>query len=312
VRFCYEAGPCGYALQRQIEAVSPRATCVVVAPSLLPRKPGERIKTDRRDAHKLAELDRAGLLTEVCAPTAQDEAVRDLVRAREAARQDLMRARHRLAKYLLRRGLIYGAGRKAWSRSHEQWLRSLSFEHACERAVFDDYFLAIQQVAERLKGLEVRLLEVAQQEPYAESVGWLRCFRGIDTLSAIAIVAELYDFRRFGSARELMAYLGLVPSEHSSGDRVRKGSITKAGNSHMRRLLVEASWHYRHRPGLAALAKRRQGQPVAVIAIADRAQQRLHRRFQRMTSRGIPTPKVVVALARELSGFLWAAMNHAA
>jgi transposase len=313
VRFCYEAGVCGYALQRQVEAAGGSdASCVVVAPSLIPRKPGDRIKTDRRDARKLAELLRAGLLTEVCPPTPADEALRDLVRAREDAKEDLTRCRHRLGKLLLRRGLVFTAGKKAWTAAHRRWLKGLRFEHAADQAVLDDYLLAIEQLEERLNGLDSGLAEIAAQAPYATPVGWLRCFRGIDTVTAISLVAELHDFRRFGSARELMAYLGLVPSEYSSGSSTHRGAITKAGNSHVRRLLVEASWHYRHPPRIGALQKRREGQPRSVIAIADRAQQRLHRRYRRLSDRGLPTPKVVTAIARELAGFIWAAMNHAA
>jgi transposase len=312
VRFCYEAGVCGYALQRQIEAGGGAVSCIVVAPSLIPRKPGERIKTDRRDARRLAELLRAGLLTEVCPPTPEDEAVRDLVRAREDAKQDLTRCRHRLGKFLLRRGLVFSGGKKTWTEAHRRWLRSLSFEHACDQAVFDDYLLAIEQLEQRLGTFDSRLAEIAGQEPYSKPVGWLRCFRGIDTVTAVSLVAELHDFRRFDSPRALMAYLGLVPSEFSSANSTHRGGITKTGNSHVRRLLVEASWHYRHRPSIRALRKRREGQPAAVIAIADRAQQRLNRRYSRLSERRMATPKVVLAVARELAGFIWAAMSHAA
>ena len=312
VRFCYEAGVCGYSLQRQIEAAGKAVSCVVVAPSLIPRKPGERIKTDRRDARKLAELLRAGLLTEVCPPTPEDEAVRDLVRAREDAKQDLTRCRHRLGKLLLRRGLVFTAGKRAWTEAHRRWLRSLSFEHAADQAVFDDSLLAIEQLEERLGMFDSRLAGIAQLEPYSKPVGWLRCFRGIDTVTAVSLIAELYDFRRFDSPRALMAYLGLVPSEFSSANSTHRGGITKTGNSHVRRLLVEASWHYRHRPSIRSLRKRREGQPAAVIAIADRAQQRLNQRYRRLSERRMATPKIVVAVARELAGFLWAAMNHAA
>jgi transposase len=312
VHFCYEAGPCGYVLQRQIEAASDRALCVVVAPSLIPRKPGDRIKTDRRDARKLAELHRAGLLTEVVAPTPEDEAVRDLVRAREDAKQDQTRCRHRLGKMLLRRGLGH-PGKRSWTQAHWRWLKSLRFDDAADQVVLDDYLLALEQIDERLRGLETHIGLVAQRERYAAHVGWLRCFRGIDTLTAISILAELHDFTRFRTARHLMAYLGLVPSEYSSGDRLKRGRITGAGNQHVRRLLVEAAWHYRHRPSVAAIEKRRKGQPAGVIAIADRAQQRLHRRFHRMVmTQGKPSPKAVVAVARELAGFIWAAMQHVA
>ena len=309
VLVCYEAGPCGYALQRQLS--TPRVTCQVIAPALIPRKPGDRIKTNRRDARKLAELLRAGLLTEVRPPTLDEEAVRDLCRARDDAREDLQRCRHRLGKLLLRRGLHYVEG-KNWTRKHRRWVDALEWTHAAERAVVDDYLLAIDQTETRLGELDARLGEMAQTEAYREPVGWLRCFRGIDTLTAMVILAELHDFRRFPTARALMAYLGLVPGEDSSGEKHRRGRITKMGNGLVRRVLIETSWHYKHRAGVGpALAARRKGQPVHVIAIADKAQQRLCRRFRRLTEEHKPTPKVVVAVARELAGFIWAALQPA-
>ena len=206
-----------------------RVTCDVIAPALIPRKPGERVKTNRRDARKLAELGRAGLLTAVQPPTPNDEAVRDLARARDDAREDLQRCRHRLGKMLLRRGLHY-AGRN-WTRAHRQWIDTLTWTHAAERAVVDDYLLAIDHTEARLQELDARLAEIAETEPYREPVGWLRCFRGIDTLTAMLILAELHDFRRFASAPALMAYLGLVPGEDSSGDKHRRGRITRTGNA---------------------------------------------------------------------------------
>lgn len=308
VRFCYEAGPCGYALQRWIKDCGHE--CVVVAPSLVPRKPGERVKTDRRDARKLGELDRGGLLTEVHPPTIEDEAVRDLCRAREDAHQDLVRCRHRVSKLLLRRGWQWQGGKKAWGQAYRLWLRSIRFEEAETQTVLHDYLLALEQVESRLQLLDQEIERVSHRMPYAEVVGALRCFRGIDTLTAMCLVAELHDFMRFPSARGLMAFLGLVPSEHSSGGKRSRGEITKAGNAHVRRLLIEAAWHYRHRPGLASLARRRQGQPPHVVALADRAMQRLHRRFARLSERGKARPKVVVAVARELTGFVWAAMRQ--
>jgi transposase len=240
VQVFYEAGPCGYALQRQV--TTSRVSCDVVAPALIPRKPGERVKTNRRDARKLAELGRAGLLTAVQPPTPEDEAVRDLARARDEAREDLQRCRHRLGKLLLRRGLHY-AGRN-WTRAHRQWLESLTGAHAAERTVVDDYLLAIDHTEARLLELDAQLAEIAETEPYREPVAWLRCFRGIDTLTAILILAELHDFRRFASAPALMAYLGLVPGEDSSGEKHRRGRITRTGNALVRRLLVEVAWHY--------------------------------------------------------------------
>jgi transposase len=307
VRVFYEAGPCGYAWQRQV--TTPRVTCEVVAPALIPRKPGERVKTNRRDARKLVELGRAGLLTAVRPPTPEEEAVRDLCRARDDAREDLQRCRHRLGKLLLRRGLHY-PGRN-WTRGHRQWIDSLEWTHAAERTVVDDYLLAIDHTEARLLELDARLAEIAARDPYREPVGWLRCFRGIETLSAMLILAELHDFRRFSSPRALMAYLGLVPGEDSSGEKHRRGRITRTGNALVRRVLVETAWHYQHRPSIGvALARRRKGQPGRVIAIADKAQQRLCRRFRKLAAEHKPAPKIAVAIARELAGFLWAALQR--
>jgi transposase len=309
IRVFYEAGPCGYALQRQV--TTSRVSCDVIAPALIPRKPGERVKTNRRDSRKLAELGRAGLLTTVQPPTPEDEAVRDLARARDDAREDLQRCRHRLGKLLLRRGLHFAG--KNWSRAHRRWITTLAWAHAAERAVVDDYLLAIDQLEARLTELDARLAEIAQADPYREPVGWLRCFRGIDTLTAMLILAELHDFRRFAAAPALMAYLGLVPGENSSGEKHRRGRITRTGNALVRRLLVETAWHYQHRPSVGiALTRRRKGQPGRVIAIADKAQQRLCRRFRKMMAAHKPAPKVAVAIARELAGFLWAALQPAA
>lgn len=308
VQMCYEAGPCGYALQRQVTTA--RVTCQVIAPALIPRKPGERIKTNRRDARKLAELLRAGLLTEVRPPTPAEEAVRDLCRARDDAREDLQRCHHRLGKLLLRRGLHFSG--RTWTQAYRRWVDSLEWTHAAERVVVDDYWLAIDHLEARLIELDARLTEIAQAEPYREPVGWLRCFRGIDTLTAILLLAELHDFRRFQSARALMAYVGLVPGEDSTGEKHRRGRITRTGNALVRRLLVETAWHYQHRPGVGvALTRRRKGQPGRVIAIAEKAQQRLCRRFRRLAEQQKPAPKIAVAVARELAGFLWAVLQPA-
>jgi transposase len=307
VRAFYEAGPCGYALQRQL--TTPWLRCDVVAPALIPRKPGERVKTNRRDARKLVELGRAGLLTAVRPPTPEEEAVRDLCRARDDARADLQRCRHRLGKLLLRRGLHY-PGRN-WTRGHRHWIGGLEWTHDAERAVVDDYLLAIDHTEARLLELDACLAEIAKREPYREPVGWLRCFRGIDTLSAMLILAELHDFQRFPSPRALMAYLGLVPGEDSSGEKHRRGRITRTGNTLVRRVLVETAWHYQHRPSIGvALTGRRRGQPGPVIAIADKAQQRLCRRFRKLAAEHKPAPKIAVAIARELAGFLWAALQR--
>lgn len=306
VAICYEAGPCGYALHRQM--TTPRVRCQVIAPALIPRKPGDRVKTDRRDARKLAELLRAGLLTEVQPPTVAEEAVRDLCRAREDAREDLQRCQHRLSKWFLRRGLHFSG--RHWTRAHRRWIDSHAWSQAAEQMVVDEYVLALDQAEGRLNALNVRLHEMAASEPYREPVSWLRCFRGIDTVTAIMLLAELHDFRRFRTPRALMAYVGLVPGEDSSGERHRRGRITRTGNALVRRLLVETAWHYQHRAGIGrALVQRRAGQPPPVIAMADKAQHRLCRRFRQLAERHKPGSKIAVAIARELAGFLWAVLQ---
>ena len=305
---CYEAGPTGYALQRLLEAAA--VPCQVIAPSLIPRKPGERVKTDRRDARKLAELLRAGLLTEVRPPTLAQESARGLCRSRAAMRKDLTRCRHRLSKFLLLRGVRWEVGRRAWTQAHRKWLKSLRFEGGIDQYVFSDLLLAVEQLEERLVSVGALLEQHAKDEPHREPVAWLRCLRGVDTVTAMTLVTELHGFERFHSPRQLMAYLGLTPSESSSGESRRRGAITKTGNSHVRRILVEAAWHSRHRPAVGAeLRRRRKGQPAWVLALADKAQQRLHRRYQRLLHRGKEIGKVIVAVARELVGFIWAVLK---
>jgi transposase len=301
---CYEAGPCGYELQRYLE--KEKIACVVVAPSRIPKASGERIKTDRRDARKLARLLRSGDLVEVLTPTPEQEVARDLARAREAARVDLGRCRHRLGKWLLRQGRVYTKGKTAWTKMHYRWLRQLTFDDPVAQEVFDTYRMQVEQQEDLLKRLDAALGRLAQQAPYAEPVGYLRCFRGIDTTTAIILVLELYGFGRFDSPRHLMGYLGLVPREHSSGGKGRRGQITKLGPGYVRRILVEAGWQARHKVCVPqALARRREGQPGWVISIADRASRRLYRRYWQLSNRRKMMPKVVVAVARELVGFLW-------
>jgi transposase len=311
VRSCYEAGPTGYALQRRLRAAG--LGCTVIAPSLTPVKPGVRIKTDKRDARKLAELLRAGLLTEVHPPSENDEALRDLCRCRDDVRVDLLRARHRLSKFLLRRHCVYRQTKHHWGGRHLAWLEQLRFDDTVSQATFDSYFLAVQQMEERQRQLDLRLTEFGGQEPHRQPVAWLRCFKGIDTVTAVCLVAELHGFARFRSPRQLMAYIGLVPSEDSSGEHERRGAITKSGNRQVRRLLVEAAWHHRHRPALSApLRTRREGQPARILAIADRAQERLCARYRRMSEHGKVHHKTVVAMARELAGYIWAMLHPAA
>ena len=311
LRCCYEAGPTGFVLQRQLAAAG--LDCRVVAPSLIPVKPGARIKTDRRDARKLAELLQAGLLTEVKPPTEDEEAVRDLTRARDDAQRDLTRARNRLSKFMLRRGCVYAVGRRpTWSAKYRAWLRALTFSRRADQVVFEDYLLAVEQVEARLESLGDEIETFAQQDPWRERVQALRCFHGIDTVTAVAVVAEIHDPRRFAHPRQLMSYLGLVPSERSSGMRERRGGITGTGNRHVRRLLVEAAWHYRHKPVVGrALRLRRAGQSPKAIALADRALRRLTLRQRRMLYQGKHPNLVNIAVARELTGFIWNVLHPA-
>jgi transposase len=307
VLFCYEAGPTGFALQRDLKAMG--EICHVIAPSLIPSKPGERVKSDRRDVRKMAPLFKAGLLTEVRPPTVEDESIRDLCRCREAAKKDLLRARHRLVKWLLRHGIVYQAG-EAWTRKYADWLRSLKFEVRLEEQVFIEYLNEVTHQEARVERLDQEMESTASTSQYAKAVGFLRCFRGIDTITALSITAELYDFARFTSPRELMGFIGAVPSEHSSGESQHRGGITKTGNSRVRRLLVEASWHQGKRPVISkALKKRRKDQPDWVIAVADRALYRLNKRYNRLVNRGKPPVVAVTAVARELAGFLWAVLH---
>ena len=303
---CYEAGQCGFTVQRQLQAAG--VICQVIAPSLIPVRPGDRIKTDRRDARKLAELLRAGLLTEVIPPQPQDEAARDLTRAREAAQQDVLRCRHRLDKMLVRKGLIFRGAR--WKGLHRRWLRTLRFELEVERLVFEDAVVAVEGAEERVKRLTAAVEEISQQEPYRVPVGRLRCVRGIDTVTAMTLLTELHGFGRFHSARQLMGYVGLVQSEDSSGDTRRRGRITRTGNGHVRRLLVESSWNCRVPWQSRTVLRRRQGQPRDAILIAERAQRRMAARYHYLVRRGKPKGKAVVAIARELTGFIWATLQQ--
>jgi transposase len=305
IEACYEAGPTGFHLQRLLQQQG--IGCSVIAPSLIPAKPGDRVKTDRRDAEKLAKLLRGELLTEVHPPNEADEAVRDLCRAREAAKQDSTAAKHRLTKFLLRRGQRCTA--KAWGSVWWTWLRKLKLEQEADRIILESYVMAVETAEERVTALDAHIKRFSEAEPYKKDVAGLRCFRGIDTVTAMTVVSELHGFERFTNPRQLMGYLGLAPSEYSSGNRTVRGGITKAGNAHVRRVLIEAAWHYRHRPGVGhQLKKRREGQSIATIATADKAMRRLYKKWTSMVYRGVPTPKATTAVARELVGFIWASM----
>jgi transposase len=309
VTCCYEAGPCGFELQR---ALSGRGVpCEVIAPALIPRRAGDRIKTDRRDASHLAILYRAGALTSIHIPTEQEEAARDLLRCREDIRADLLRARHRLSKFLLRHGRRFTATKKAWSKRHDTWLRAQTWPLPALDQTHRAYLRAVDEAVARLDVVEQDLRALLTLEPLRPRVERLRCFRGIDDLTALTIAAELGDPRRFSTAPSTMAFVGLVPSEHSSGTKQARGAITKTGNAHLRRVLVEAAWHYRHHPFIGhALRQRQRGAPAQVIARAWTAQHRLYRRYQRLSARGKPKQHVVTAVARELTGFVWAALTQ--
>lgn len=307
VHFCYEAGVCGFTLQRRIESLGSR--CAVIAPSLTPRKPGERVKTDRRDAKKLALLFKNGLLTEVHPPNSEQEAARELTRQRETAMINRGRIRHQVIKFLTRHGFIYTDG-QAWTQKHAVWLSSIRFEYAPLQDVYQNYLEELTHCDHRLGQLDREVTALAQSQPYREIVGLLRCCHGIDTLTAISLVTEIFDFGRFATARELMSYLGLTPSEDSSGDTRRRGGICKAGNKRARRLLNEAAWHYRHPYTVGkTLQGRRAGQPDWAIAMADKAGSRLSKRYSRLTRNGKLSCQAVVAVARELAGFIWALMR---
>lgn len=300
----YEAGPCGFVLARHFASVGWR--CEVVAPSSIPRPPGERVKTDRRDALKLARLARAGELTAVRVPDSADEAVRDLVRAREDAVREQRNARHRLKALLLRNGITY-AGRTAWTAAHVRWLARVKLPEPPQQLAFQEYLHAISEAGARIARLEQALGDLLPDWPLGPVVAALQALRGVQLISAITLVAEIQDFWRFPGPRQLMAYLGLVPGEHSSGLKRRLGGITKAGNSPARRVLVEAAHLYRYPARVSPVIARRQAQlPKVVTDIAWQAQTRLCARYRRLAARKLPTNKVVIAIARELAGFVWA------
>jgi transposase len=299
----YEAGPCGYGLYRTLRQWG--CHCVVVAPSLIPVRPGLRVKTDRRDAHTLARLLRAGELTPVWVPDEAHEAVRDLSRAREDAKHAETRAKQRLSAFLLRRGCQF-SGRSLWSKAHVAWLDTLRFDEPAHHVVLEEYRQALTEASQRVDRLTQQLREAVERSSLAAPVQALQTLRGVSLVVAATVVAEIGRLQRFAHPKQVMAYVGLVPSEHSSGACRRQGAITKSGNGHVRRMLVEASWSYRHVARNSAWLRRRQtGQPDEVTAIAWRAQLRLCARFRRLVGRGKPKPQVVTAIARELVAFMW-------
>jgi transposase len=307
LRACYEAGPCGYPLYWQLTQLG--VGCIVVAPTLVPVKAGDRIKTDRRDAAKLARGFRSGDLTPVWVPDAAHEALRDVVRAREAAKRDQLRARHRLQKFLLRHGRRPPAGTKAWTQRFHQWVRGLRFEHPAQEATYLDYVAEVDHAVERIRRLEQAIDAAVATAPAAMRavIEALQALRGIRQLTAATMVAEIGPLARFDRPRQLMAYAGVVSREDSSGARIRRGAITKTGNAHLRRVVIEAAWAYQHRPAIGPTLRQRQRHLSATVtAIAWKAQHRLHHRYRRLTGRGKPRPQVITALGRELLGFIWA------
>jgi transposase len=304
---CYEAGPTGYVLYWQLAQLGVK--CEVIAPTLVPMKAGDRVKTDRRDAERLARSYRSGDLTAVWVPDEASEALRDLVRAREAAKQDQLRARHRLSKFLLRVGRRPAPGMKVWTTLYLAWVRQIRFEQSAQQATLVDYLHEVDHMAERVKRLEQAITEAVKLASPAvrEVVKGLQALRGIAEISAVTIVAELGNITRFEGARQLMGYSGAVPSEDSSGQRTRRGSITKTGNAHLRRIVVEAAWSYRHRPAIGPRLRRRQETvPEPIKEIAWKAQVRLHKRYMKLQAGGKDHRKIVTAVARELLGFVWA------
>lgn len=310
VRACYEASGAGYVLHRELTTWGHK--CEVVAPSMTPVRPGERRKHDRRDAQYLARQYRAGELTTIRIPSVAEERVRDLVRCRQTFQREVLRSRHYVTMFLDRRGLIYRKSRH-WTKKHRRWLESLLPEGRLseqDQRIFREYLTLLDYKTQRRDELDQEIEAIAFSPPYREAVGYLGCYRGMATLACMTLLTEIGDWRRFERPGQLMAYLGLVPSEHSSGDRERRGWITKAGNSRCRHILVQAAWQYAHRPYVGPVLKKRQeGQPPEVIAHAWKAQHRLYRIFHRISHRK-RSQIAAVAVARELVGFLWATMRH--
>jgi transposase len=308
-RVAYEAGPTGFALARALSAAG--VECVIAAPGKIERPSSDRVKTDQRDAERLLRLLMIDGLHPVRVPSTREEALRDLVRAREDIRGDLMRARHRMSKLLLRHDVRFAGTAAAWTTHHRAWLSRVDLGDRGAQVTLHDYQGAIDALLIRRDTLEATIDELIPDSPWADTIARLRCLRGIDTLSAVGLCAEIGDWQRFPRAGHVMSYLGLVPSEDSTGSSRRLGAITKTGSGHGRRLLVEAAWHYRRPPRNSAVLKRRQaGQPAHVLAISWSAQKRLYRTCQRLdTERGKRRTIVAVAVARELAGFCWATAN---
>jgi len=309
LQFCYEAGPCGYGLHRQLTGLG--HDCIVVAPSLIPMKAGDRVKTDRRDAMMLAKLHRAGELTAVWVPDDAHEAMRDLVRARSTSRQVLSKARQHLQGFLLRHGRVY-SGKKGWTRMYRRWLATVRFDHPAQQIVLEDYISAVTDAEERVERLTGQIEALVPKWSMAPVVQAFQAMRGVALITAVTVAAEVGDFSRFPNPRQLMAYLGLVPSEHSSGTKVRRGGITKAGSTLARRYLVEGAWTYRLPARVGnTLRGRIEPLPKPIRDIAWKAQVRLTARYRALMRAGKRDVVAVTAVARELAGFVWAVARAA-
>jgi len=311
LQVAYEAGPCGYGIHRQLMKMG--IECVVVAPSLVPKRPGDRVKTDRRDCTNLARLLRSGDLTPVWVPDEEHEAFRDLVRAREDMKQDVHRKKQQLIKFLLRIDVRPPQGVRRWTVKYRQWLESLKLGHSAQNVVLREYIRGLDEAVERLERIENEIAELAKINQHADVIESLMGLRGISLITAATLVAELGDINRFTSPRQVMAYAGLVPSEYSSGGKERRGAVTKTGNAHVRRVIVEAAWHYRHIPRVGVGLKKRQEHLVPELRrLSWKAQHRLNFKYRSMTRKGKPKQVAVVAVARELFGFVWAMAREGA
>jgi transposase len=305
---CYEAGPTGFDLYRFLKEIG--INCIIAAPSLLPKKPGNRIKNDKRDAIDLAKTLRNGDIVSVHVPTESDEAVRDYIRMRGDFKDDLKKKKQQLLHFLLRHDKKYIDQGEYWTQKHRNWIKSQIFSEVLLKEVLNEYYVAIINLEDKIKYLEEKIEEIAEKEDYKNNVNKLKCFKGIDTLTSLSFVVEVSDFKRFQRAEQFMGFLGLTPSENSTGDRRRQGGITKCGNTHLRKLLTESSWHYRYYNAVSKrLSIRRKGQNPEIIAYADKAGRRLNKKFLKLTFNGKNSKIAVTAVARELSGFIWGAMT---
>jgi len=306
IQACYEAGCTGFALKRYLAKLG--IECIIAAPGKIPRRAGNKVKTDRRDARELARLLRNGDLEDIFMPSEQYESARDYLRAREDYCKDMQKNKQRLLSFLLRNGLSYSDGGN-WTQKHKNWLNKIAFDDPLKQMTFDKYKTSVIECEQQLSDMDENIRKIAKSEPFADKAGRLRCFKGIDYLIALSIICEIGDFRRFRTAKAFMAYLGLIPSEYSSGAKKKRGSITKTGNSHLRKLLTEASWHYKFfGPVGKSLSERRKGQPSEIILHADKARRRLYKKFHSLTGRGKAPQVAIIAVERELAGFIWGVM----